>query len=182
MSEVKEHSVIYLAPACHEDHMQREWCEDDVWSACEECGSKNTSVRYNLGTDFDRVTAERDALQQRLTAADELNDNRDSEIFAQVQSALRRSFSLGQIYWQQADSDSTRQQNKSDQTMAVQEQHILNVLKSLGAALKPAEVKCKTCHGTRTVSDGAMYCSSGGIPFECGPIECVKDCPDCTKP
>lgn len=78
-------------------------------------------------------------LQQRLTAADERNDNRDSEIFAQVQSALRRSFSLGQIYWQQADSDSTRQQNKSDQTMEVQEQHILNVLKSLGAALKPAE-------------------------------------------
>jgi len=82
---------------------------------------------------------ERDALQQRLTAADERNDNRDSEIFAQVQSALRRSFSLGQIYWQQADSDSTCQQNKSDQTMETQEQHILNVLKSVGAALKPAE-------------------------------------------
>ena len=79
-----------------------------------------------------------DALQQRLTAADERNDNRDSEIFAQVQSALRRSFSLGQIYWQQADSDSTCQQNKSDQTMETQEQHILNVLKSVGAALKPA--------------------------------------------
>lgn len=117
--------------------------------------------------DFDRVTAERDGLQTSLnttdqsidelnaaisrrthrvreleallTAADERNDNRDSEIFAQVQSALRRSFSLGQIYWQQADSDSTYQQNKSDQTMEVQEQHILNVLKSLGAALKPAE-------------------------------------------
>ena len=79
---------------------------------------------------------------RRLTAADERNDSRDSEIFAQVQSALRRSFSLGQIYWQQADSDSTCQQNKSDQTMEVQEQHILNVLKSLGAALKPAEVSC----------------------------------------
>lgn len=49
-------------------------------------------------------------------------------------------------------------------------------------ALKPAEVKCKTCNGTRIVSDGAMYWSSGGIPFECGPIECVKDCPDCSKP
>ncbi len=90
-------------------------------------------------SDCDRVTAERDALQQRLTAADERNDGRDSEILAQVQSGLRRSFSLGQIYWQQADSDSTCQQNKSDQTMEVQEQHILNVLKSLDAALKPAE-------------------------------------------
>lgn len=38
---------------------------------------------------------------------------------------------------------------------------------------------CKTCNGTRIVSDGAMYCSSGGSPFESGPIECVKDCPDC---
>ena len=138
-------------------------------------------------SDFDRVTAERDAAlgreaaitrreslfkekladcesalvdaQQRLTAADELNDNRDSEIFAQVQSALRRSFSLGQIYWQQADSDSTCQQNKSDQTMEVQEQHILNVLKSLGAALKPAECNdsCEFCNGWvfRANPDGA---------------------------
>lgn len=119
----------------------------------------------SLKFDFDRVTAEREAAlaevktqtlradaavgdaneaEQRLTAADERNDNRDSEIFAQVQSALRRSFSLGQIYWQQADSDSTCQQNKSDQTMEVQEQHILNVLKSLGAALKPAEGERQT--------------------------------------
>lgn len=99
-------------------------------------------------------------LQQRLTAAGERNDNRDSEIFAQVQSALRRSFSLGQIYWQQADSDSTYQQNKSDQTMEVQEQHILNVLKSLGAALKPAEVGADSCEfckgwGFRSNPDGA---------------------------
>ncbi|WP_219096597.1 hypothetical protein [Pseudomonas sp. UMAB-40] len=58
-----------------------------------------------------------------------------AEIAAQVQSALRRSFTLGQIYWQQADSDSTSQQNKSDQTMETQEQHILNVLKSISACL-----------------------------------------------
>lgn len=62
MSEVKEHSVIYLSPS---DDPEREWCQDDVW---------DESVRYNLGADFDRVTAERDALQQRLTAADERAD------------------------------------------------------------------------------------------------------------
>lgn len=55
----------------------------------------------------------------------------DKEIVAMVESALRRSFSLGQVYWQQADSDSTCQQNKSDQTMEVQAQHILNVVKSI---------------------------------------------------
>lgn len=38
---------------------------------------------------------------------------------------------------------------------------------------------CKTCNGTRLVSDGAMHCSAGGIPFENGPMECVKDCPAC---
>lgn len=53
------------------------------------------------------------------------------EIVAMVESALRRSFSLGQLYWQQADSDSTCQQNKSDQTMEVQAQHILSVVKSI---------------------------------------------------
>lgn len=62
MSEVKEHSVIYLSPS---DDPEREWCQDDVWEE---------SVRYNLGADLDRVTAERDGLQQRLTAADERAD------------------------------------------------------------------------------------------------------------
>ena len=113
-------------------------------------------INVVLAVDHDRVTAELasansdkdayaqnaidlrkrvDALQALLTAADERNDERDTEIAAQVESALRRSFSLGQIYWQQADSDSTCQQNKSDLTMEVQQQHILNVLKSLSAAL-----------------------------------------------
>ena len=151
----------------------------------------NLEGNWISAEDFDRVTAERDAalaeldmtrkavpnstlelvsLQQRLTAADERNDNRDSEIFAQVQSALRRSFSLGQIYWQQADSDSTCQQNKSDQTMEVQEQHILNVLKSLGAALKPAEGRnepnCLRCLDKKTVPSNLAE----GY---------VMDCPDC---
>lgn len=39
---------------------------------------------------------------------------------------------------------------------------------------------CKACNGTRLVSDGVLHCSAGGIPFENGPIDCVKDCPDCT--
>lgn len=87
-------NVIYLGPACQEQGQSigREWCQDDVWDACE-CGHE--SVRYVLGADHDRVTAERDALQaelagerrrlgtcinqieeqqQRLTAADERAD------------------------------------------------------------------------------------------------------------
>lgn len=127
---------------------------------------------------------ERDALQRRLTAADERNDNRDFEIFAQVQSALRRSFSLGQIYWQQADSDSTCQQNKSDQTMEVQVQHILNVLKSLSAALKPAEGStpptCTWSHdgiGIWAGSCGTKWAFTDDGPTENG----MRFCPCCGK-
>lgn len=29
------------------------------------------------------------------------------------------------------------------------------------------------------VDDGEITCSQGGIPYENGPVKCVKDCPDC---
>jgi hypothetical protein len=60
----------------------------------------------------------------------------EPEIVAIVESALRRSFTLGQLYWQQADSDSTRQQNKSDQTMEIQSNHITMVVKSIKSLIK----------------------------------------------
>lgn len=68
MSELK---VIYLGPACQEQGDGREWCKDDVWERCE-CGDE--PVPYVIGTELDRVTAERDALQQRLNAADQRID------------------------------------------------------------------------------------------------------------
>lgn len=46
----------------------------------------------------------------------------------------------------------------------------------------PVSGNCETCKGTGVVDDGALYCSAGGIPFESGPINCVKDCPDCANP
>lgn len=102
--------------------------------------------KAELRTDASKILKhridERDDALQRLTVAEQRNTERDTEIAAQVESALRRSFTLGQIYWQQADSDSTCQQNKCDQTMEVQAQHILNVLKSVSAAInKPEEAK-----------------------------------------
>ncbi|HFD6777398.1 TPA: hypothetical protein ACF3ML_001116 [Pseudomonas aeruginosa] len=39
--------------------------------------------------------------------------------------------------------------------------------------------KCATCGGTGMVDDGEITCSEGGIPYENGPVKCVKDCPDC---
>ncbi|MFW9085621.1 hypothetical protein ACOI7N_13805 [Pseudomonas sp. P2758] len=68
MSELK---VIYLGPACQEQGDGREWCQDDVWEKCD-CGHE--SVPYVIGTELDRVSAERDALQLRLNAADQRID------------------------------------------------------------------------------------------------------------
>ncbi|CAI8806930.1 hypothetical protein EMIT0324P_11069 [Pseudomonas chlororaphis] len=65
-------AVIYPAPACHENSGDgRDWCADAVFETCE-CGSE--PVRYVIGTDFDRVTAERDALQSDLSDRDQRVD------------------------------------------------------------------------------------------------------------
>jgi hypothetical protein len=37
---------------------------------------------------------------------------------------------------------------------------------------------CKICDGLGHVPDGEIY-GSGGVEFENGPVECVKDCPAC---
>ncbi|MCZ9636832.1 hypothetical protein [Pseudomonas putida] len=44
---------------------------------------------------------------------------------------------------------------------------------------EPSAPKCETCNGTSMVDDGEITCSEGGIPYENGPVKCVKDCPDC---
>ncbi|PNG87587.1 hypothetical protein [Pseudomonas putida] len=38
--------------------------------------------------------------------------------------------------------------------------------------------KCETCDGFGSVPDGEIT-GAGGVEFESGPIQCVKDCPDC---
>lgn len=74
MSEPK---VIYLGPACEADTGDgRTWAEDNPWPDCE-CGHR--PVRYVLGETFDRIKAERDALQLRLNAADQLADDKQEE-------------------------------------------------------------------------------------------------------
>jgi hypothetical protein len=43
-------------------------------------------------------------------------------------------------------------------------------------------IECKRCGGSGVIDDGEIDCYEDGTPFENGPIKCVKDCPDCTKP
>lgn len=75
MSEPK---VIYLGPACEADTGDgRTWAEDNPWPDCE-CGHR--PVQYVLGETFDRMKAERDALQLRLNAADQRIDALESQL------------------------------------------------------------------------------------------------------
>jgi hypothetical protein len=132
--------------------------EDALTFACNSCALEVTQIKESMayrGSLLCRVQAERDALQQHLTAADERADVLEGLLREVQKSARKQDWASGYP----------------------------TLFASVDAALKPAEAKlCKTCNGTGIVSEGAMYCSSGGIPFECGPIECVKDCPECTKP
>jgi hypothetical protein len=69
---VSEPKVIYLGPACEASTGDgRTWAEDNPWPDCE-CGHR--PVQYVLGETFDRMKAERDALQLRLNAADQQVD------------------------------------------------------------------------------------------------------------
>jgi hypothetical protein len=127
--------------------------------------------------DIDRVTAERDGLQISLNTADQSIDDLNAAISRRTQRVRELETALAGMLF--AFDDGVGREWSEDLLDFARK---LTAAKEFKAALKPAEVKCKTCNGTRIVSDGAMYCSSGGIPFECGPIECVKDCPDCSKP
>ena len=74
MSEPK---IIYLGPACEADTGNgRTWAEDNPWPDCD-CGHR--PVQYVLGETFERVKAERDALQQRLNVADQRIDEFQEE-------------------------------------------------------------------------------------------------------
>lgn len=116
--------------------------ERDIAPLFDAAQSELAALREELATAQLSLSIEQAKLGQVracLAASEQRNAACKEEIVTMVESALRRSFSLGQIYWQQADSDSTCQQNKSDQTMEVQTQHVLNVVKSINALTKPSE-------------------------------------------
>jgi hypothetical protein len=122
-----------------------------------------------------------------------------------MRAALRRAFSLGQTYWQQADSEYTSQHRKADETQAKFDTLVAETVAAIVAELAaPAPTcatcndhgmiggpsfyspdeggePCPTCSGTRIVPDGQIT-GEGGIEFSNGPIACVKDCPACTTP
>lgn len=126
-------------------------------------GGEEHNVKYVSEVDYDRVVAEREQLQQDLTARDEEIDtlrDRLSESSAQLQLAkklLRQTLS------------SLNPRNR----LATSIRDLLN-----SARPKPSTPKCGTCKGTGMVDDGEIT-GVGGVEFENGPVKCVKECPDC---
>lgn len=54
---------------------------------------------------------------------------------------------------------------------------------AIAASQQAAEpVECPTCNGTGVVDDGEIDHYPNGEPYMCGPVKCVKDCPDCAAP
>lgn len=171
-----------------------------------------------LGADFDRVTAERDALQERLG---DMNDR-----FVRTKAARLRSCRLAIAKNQLAKQQhaeviglqellNAADQEKDDLSFQLNDRegsryswlqgaqaaekrvevlegllrhirdttagpaHRQRIEVALSASAEPSAAKCKTCNGSKVVDDGELTHSAGGIPYECGPIKCVKDCPDC---
>ncbi len=58
----------------------------------------------------------------------------------------------------------------------------LSVALTAAPTVKAEQVQCRTCNGSRMVDDGEITCSEVGVPYENGPVKCVKDCPDCAAP
>ncbi|VTU28852.1 hypothetical protein H6CHR_03075 [Variovorax sp. PBL-H6] len=52
---------------------------------------------------------------------------------------------------------------------------------ALSGEVKSA-AQCSRCGGTGIVDDGEIDCYENGVPYENGPVKCVKDCPACTRP
>lgn len=44
-----------------------------------------------------------------------------------------------------------------------------------------SKVCCRTCSGKGVVDDGEIGFWSCGLPYENGPVVCIKDCPDCRQ-
>ncbi|WP_338508676.1 hypothetical protein [Pseudomonas poae] len=85
--------VIYLAPACEAESGEgRTWAEDNPWPDCD-CGHR--PVMYVIGETFSRMKAERDALQQRLTAADERADVLEGLLREFQKSARKQDWASG---------------------------------------------------------------------------------------
>lgn len=156
--------------------------------------------------EFTRLTAERDGLENEFDAAANWDAAQLkvihglSDDVARLQSELTRARELNEhlsIALSELNSTlrvvavaGSKTALSSLRTLAKRSLNIAHGLLSEQSAPTPfiahnvddscgQDATCRTCNGTKVVPDVELTCSSGGIPYENGPIECVKDCPDC---
>lgn len=86
-----------------------------------------------LGEEFSRVLS--DSLSS-LYIDDSAADAQ--QVGEEIKSALRKAYNLGQIYWQQADSEYVSQQRKSDETHAEFKQLVTDTVAATNANLLEA--------------------------------------------
>lgn len=152
-------------------------------------GGEEHNVKYVSEVDYDRVVAEREQLQRDLTARDEELDRLRTEQHQGEPVAMSAAdfvarycresgISEADFYQSQVpmpDADSPYGWAAIANNPASIKAHVRIHM----AAADPSAPECKTCNGTGMVDDGEITCSEGGIPYENGPVKCVKDCPDC---
>ncbi|MGB4485793.1 MAG: hypothetical protein WBI95_09835 [Pseudomonas veronii] len=152
MSEVKPDKPC---PFCGNPTVQTTVDDGYHWTSCPKCAatgpteflrSDEDSPGWNTRPDFDRVTAERDALQQRLTAADERADV--------LETALKK-ISVRCVAYIEAEREMPEPSVEVCQMIA-------------SAALKPAEAQLNQCDGCQAgipaVNGAHRMGKPGGYP------------------
>ena len=127
--------VIYLAPKCEDGIDGRNWCEDDIWTDCEENGCSEKSVRYVLESDAQsELAALREEVERRAAQWQSLShefdnidkrladaERRNSEMMSMINEAFERLVCI-------------TPRNKPSGALKQQAMDILQ-----GAAIKPIE-------------------------------------------
>ncbi|WDH24989.1 hypothetical protein [Pseudomonas chlororaphis] len=146
-------AVIYLGPACEaETGDGRTWAEDWPWPDCE-CGHQ--PVQYVLGETFNRVKAERDALQQRLTVADQRVDELE-----QRNAEFPYGTNVKITWWNDASIAGWAHEQPDGRLLSAYSKVYLAEDLWTVVKRKPhtceakQETLCKTCNGEGTVGTG----------------------------
>lgn len=139
-------------------------------------------------SDFDRVTAERDALQARLNAADQEKDDltfqlndREGSRYDWLQAAQAAEKRVEVLEAQLADRDALlreirfKEDGHGFRVCKLGSYYTDKIDAALSASAKPSAPKCETCHDAGEVYSGKMADQGWNQPPE--PI--MDECPDC---
>lgn len=88
-----------------------------LWETAAETGIQRARPHPNLGVAVVPLYTEAQLLAMYAKGAEDMRERAD-DLADLVSKAMRKAWHLGQLYWQQADSDFQSQWKKSDETQA----------------------------------------------------------------